>query len=573
MLRYCLTLLMFLAAVHAMAFQKLTDFTKPYYGMVDRVFDEQEAFNTVAFIEKCWRVVGNEGFNQSIRHVVEKLQRAGFVEESKASNTDRLTYRVEKRPLSRPTWEPVGGFLSLKNGETLLNFGSNRNMIAMNAYGTSGTQVYEVVYVGAGRELDFSQDLTGKVVFAETSVGYLFREAVQKRGAAGVIAYRMPTYTQPEKNQHSIQFSGIPRDAGKRSWGVLLSYAAKEKLKAALKEGNVTVLVNIETKIYESEELTVVAELKGSQLSEERFVYSAHVQEPGANDNASGVAVLTQVAVTSAKLLKAKEIDPVRTITYLFGDEIISTRRYVQEDKKRAENIKWGMSLDMVGEDTDKTGGSFLIEKMPDPGAIWIRGREKHTEWGGEPLSKKDMRPHYFNDLVINRFIEQGKAKNWTVNTNPFEGGSDHVPFLQGGIPGLLLWHFTDQFYHTDQDRLDKVSATTMKNVGTAALVTALVLTSNHPKLAGLILEETKQAAIDRLREEFALSQQALAGGAGLMTEKDILNTWTGWYLKALESTKDLGNRSSDFKKQLRGAKKEVKQLNKELIQLLMNNY
>ena len=33
------------------------------------------------------------------------------------------------------------------------------------------------------------------------------------------------------------------------------------------------------------------------------------------------------------------------------------------------------MSLDMVGEDVKKTGGSFLIEKMPDPSAIWTRGK------------------------------------------------------------------------------------------------------------------------------------------------------------------------------------------------------
>ena len=44
------------------------------------------------------------------------------------------------------------------------------------------------------------------------------------------------------------------------------------------------------------------------------------------------------------------------------------------------------------------------------------------------------------------------------MSTNPFEGGSDHTPFLQFKKPGVLFWHFTDVFYHTDGDRLDKVS-------------------------------------------------------------------------------------------------------------------
>ena len=68
------------------------------------------------------------------------------------------------------------------------------------------------------------------------------------------------------------------------------------------------------------------------------------------------------------------------------------------------------MSLDMVGENTEKTGGTFLIEKMPDPSAIWTRGTESHTEWGGRPLEKKDMVPHYFNDFVLNRALEQAST-------------------------------------------------------------------------------------------------------------------------------------------------------------------
>jgi aminopeptidase YwaD len=41
----------------------------------------------------------------------------------------------------------------------------------------------------------------------------------------------------------------------------------------------------------------------------------------------------------------------------------------------------------MVGENTDITGGTFLIEKMPDPSAVWTRGNDKHTEWGGRKMS------------------------------------------------------------------------------------------------------------------------------------------------------------------------------------------
>ena len=127
------------------------------------------------------------------------------------------------------------------------------------------------------------------------------------------------------------------------------------------------VRVDIKTKLYPSEELTIVANVKGSELPKESLVFSAHIQEPGANDNASGVGAQLEMAAITANLLNSGSINPKRTITYLWGDEIVSTNRYIQEKGKRSSDISWGISLDMVGEDTEKTGGSFLIEKNAGP--------------------------------------------------------------------------------------------------------------------------------------------------------------------------------------------------------------
>lgn len=532
------------------AFQ-FDQFAKPYYELVDVEFDKDRAFKTVDFVQSYFRVVGNEGFNQSILRVEQELKAAGFVLESLASETDRLVYRLEERALKNTTWEPYSATLKLSNGEEILNFDTNKNMMAINSYGTNGEQEFEVVYVGAGQDLNLDQDFKGKVVFAETSTRSFFNKVAKEQGAVGVIGYRMPSYTQPEKNINSIQFGSIPRDNVNKPFGILLSYQAKEKLKAAIASGNNKIKINLNTKVYQSTELTVVAELRGSKMPEERFVFSAHVQEPGANDNASGVGVLAEVASTSARLLKAGRINPERTITYLFGDEITSTRRFIQEDPERAKGIKWGMSLDMVGEDTEKTGGSFLIEKMPDPGAIWIRGVEKHTEWGGRPLQKKDLKPHYFNDLTIAVFEGIGEKKNWNVNFNPYEGGSDHVPFLSADIPGLLLWHFTDQFYHTDQDRIDKVSKETLHNVGTGALMIALMLTENKPVLATQVLLKVSMSATYRLQAELKLSQKAVADGGDMEQEQDILTAWSDYYKQVLNTVLDLNPKGGMFKDNL----------------------
>jgi aminopeptidase YwaD len=235
-----------------------------------------------------------------------------------------------------------------------------------------------------------------------------------------------------------------------------------------------------------------------------------------------------------------KKFSPKRTITFLWGDEIVSTARYIKDDSVRASGIKWGLSLDMVGEDVAKTGGSFLIEKMPDPSAIWTRGKEKHTEWGGSVLTEAQMFPHYFNDLLLNRCNQQAKSNGWVVNTNPFEGGSDHTPFLEAKIPGLLMWHFTDQFYHTDRDRIEMVSAEEMKNVGVSALATAFLLSSADENAALLLIDELRSNAEQRLKVEFELSQKAVFEGGKLEDEVHILEVWASWYKDAIGKMTDI---------------------------------
>lgn len=508
--------------------------TEQYFKLTRAGFIEKNAYETTAFVEKYFRLPGNTGFNASIHYVENILKKAGFVEQKTDELEAPLTYRIEKRQMKEKTWEPIGASVTiLGQSQPLIAFQTNRNMIPINCQSTvAGGVTANVIFVGKGTAADFEgKDLRGKIVFGEASVNRLMSTAT-KGGAIGVMGYSLPKYNQPEKYQTSISFGSIPANAS--IWALFLSYGVKEKLKAACQAGTVTLKVDIQTKMYDAEELTIVANVKGQTLPKERFVYSAHVQEPGANDNATGVGTLAEMARLTANLVKTGKLKPQRTLTFLWGDEIVSTRRYIIEDKERAKGIIWGMSLDMVGEDTQKTGGTFLIEKMPDPSAIWTRGEDKHSEWGAGQVTEKDLFPHYYNDFIYDICKAQGKFANWTVNFNPFEGGSDHTPFLNNKIPGLLLWHFTDVFYHTDNDRIDKVSATTMKNVGVCALTAAYTLITANEQTAVATVSQVKTDALLRLKTEFELSKAAIANGKAIADEKHIVEVWGKYYVDAL---------------------------------------
>jgi hypothetical protein len=528
----------------------------------------------VAAMDPSYRVPGNRPFDDAIARVAGALEEAGYREEGEASGHP-LTYRVERRALSEPAWEPVGASFRVAGAPVpLMELSSNLNLVAANSHSTPpGGVEAELVFVGGGAEGDFQgKDVRGKIVLGDAGAGQLFRRAVQEHGALGVLAYRIPAFNRPEENRDVAPMSSIPYDSVSRSWGLLLSGNARDALVEAVEVGPVRVRVEVEARFYPSEELTVVAEVRGSVEPEERFVFSAHVQESGANDNLSGVAAQTEIARALAEGVRRGAFSPDRTITMLWGDEIISTRRFLQEDSVRATGVRWGLSLDMVGEDTEKTGGTFLIEKMPDPSAVWTRGDDRHTEWGDPPpLTVDQLTPHYLNDFVLNRCLDQAEGSGWVVATNPFEGGSDHVPFLRAGVAGVLFWHFTDQHYHTDGDRPEMVSPTTLWNVGTCAAVSAMVLTSADAQMASYLVGEIEGSALARLEMEGELSRAALAAGGDPGEERLILESWTTWYLGALDAMVDLeaGGATRATLTALESARARVAETGRRLVETL----
>ncbi len=95
-----------------------------------------------------------------------------------------------------------------------------------------------------------------------------------------------------------------------------------------------------------------------------------------------------------------------------------------------------------------------LVEAGPDPSALWQRPSDPHSEWGA------------------------GQVDPATVRTNPYEGGSDRTVFTNTDVPALLNWHFTDRYYHTNLDTVEKTSPAEMQHVAIAVATTALYLSA-----------------------------------------------------------------------------------------------
>jgi hypothetical protein len=503
-----------------------------YQATVSRV-DARVAMETVEFMSPFWRLAGNPGYDKSIDFIAQRLDRAGFARMAPAgqsSTGQAAVFRVESYDNSGQGWEQQRGTLAIDNArrEVVLSREQDRLALCINSFSTpAGGVVLPLVDVGAGLAADFQgKDVAGAVVLGDNPVGQLWTRAVRERGAAGVISTDLAAYTRPAVTPEVLQWGSIPYDEARRSFGFKATPRAARRLRESLTAGAVRVRVDIATTFHRGPNRTLIAEIPGGTAADERVVMVAHVQEPGANDNASGSGTLLAAALAlHAAVAKGVLPPPRRTLTFLWLDEIRGSERWIATDRARAARVIAMMSLDMTGQDTAKTGGTFLIEKSPDPSAIWPRPSDPHSEWGAGAVDRALVRGHLLNDLHLAVALRRARDTGWVVRTNPYEGGSDHTVFTRAGVAALLNWHFTDRYYHTNLDTVDKTSAATMRHVAivvaTSAAFLAAADASDGPALLRLIAEA------ERARLETEQRQGASA---------EILDAWKVWYQEARAS-------------------------------------
>jgi glutaminyl-peptide cyclotransferase len=156
---------------------------------------------------------------------------------------------------------------------------------------------------------------------------------------------------------------------------------------------------------------------------------------PGANDGASGVGVLLELARTLPADLD-KQIWLVFFDTEDQGripdwDWILGSRAFVDALESTPDAV---MVIDMIG-DADL---NIYMERNSDPEltqSVWAKAAE---------LGYSDQ------------FIAEPRHAML----------DDHTPFIERGIPSVLLIDFDYPYWHTLEDTLDKISAQSLQAVG-----------------------------------------------------------------------------------------------------------
>lgn len=438
-------------------------------------FDAEASMATVAFADRWYREPGNEGFEATLDHVLAALREAGFG----AAQGYELT--VHETPMEAPAWTPLRAELSLLADpgpqRVLARFGPqddrDRTMLPVNAPSAR----VEGSLATSLEELD-----PGEILLTGEPLGVVLGDA-RAKGAAAVLSSHLRHFnvdpTGRERHLDAILYGRV--SAGTTTPVANVSPRTHRALVEAAASGAPRLRLEAVVELAERPLRTLVATVVGAERPQEVVALVAHVQEPGANDNATGLAGLLEGALALRRAIESGAVPrPRRSVAFVWGDEFEASRVFLD----RTERLPVaGISVDMIGASKSETGAICLLERSPDPGALTPLPPDEHTEWGAREVDPAYLVPNGLSVVMRTALVDVGlEAGGWESDEHPWEGGSDHDVFLGRGIPGALIWHFTDFTYHTSLDRLEMVDPRELSLTAVTLVVAACGVADARPE-------------------------------------------------------------------------------------------
>ncbi|NJE05802.1 DUF4910 domain-containing protein [Thermococcus sp. M36] len=503
------------------------------------VFDSSKVLHYIAEISQFHRIQGSKELPEAVRFIREELRIWGINAELYEEFYDgRSWFLTLKSPIA---WDLVHGKVEVLD-KTLTT--SQSPLIVM-AHSPSGKAEGDVVHIARGEDW---KNAEGKIVL----VGKEWRDAYRKAneaGAVGFIAYR-------EGTGDAIPYIGLFLSADDLEWAGIPAVAIPESLAKSiigkLNSGErVEARIEVEAQINERQVLPILY----AEIGKEPFIlFTAHIchPKPGANDNASGSAMLMELA----RILNRLYDDSFRFgFAFLWIPEYYGTQAFV-ERYAELEKYYAVINLDMVAGSEDRAGSTIMLVRTPLSRFSVVSGLLEYflelangagKSFSGSPLPRLKLRAY------------------------PYEMGSDHDVFNFFGIPSVMPITWPDRFYHSSEDTIDKVSKESIAVIGRAVLATVLALAKAGDRelrrfargyamkyLGELSIEAETELSEKLVMMGLARDSRFLGIGLGYDFEKE---PWLRWKVRGLISERFLRKRDGRLADEFRALTKDRKVL------------
>jgi len=352
---------------------------------------------------------------------------------------------------------------------------------AWGGYSGGGAADGRVFWLNEGQPGDYDQlDVRDGIVFCRYSPGdEVTRQAVE-HGADGLILLAqnerqvttLRTYREPAYLPESLPTLLVSEEVAE----VLLegSGYSVQDLSILYESLPLTTVTHFEVFLDEPGEAmgrNVLGVLPGADpnLRHEVVIVGGHYDHvgvdadgriySGANDNASGVAVLLEIA----RNWQQAGFTPDRTVLFAAwdGEEqgLLGSVHYVRHPRYPLEDTVAMIQLDMVG--------------LSGAGVMTIDG---------------------YGTVVGRQLQASARMLDVPTRQSAIRGRSDHAPFQQSGIPAvLLIWDDAEvPFYHTPEDTADTLEPERLRQTGLMTSHTAMMLADAMPRLQKLLLTQAE---------------------------------------------------------------------------------
>ncbi len=516
----------FLALIHSpvLAQNKPPLLPEPVVAALSNELSGESARRDLEFISRQHRMRASKGIRTAAEFIAQQARSYGLegVEILQFAADGKTFYGTQK---ARPAWNAE--FAELweigADGKPSIRIASWDAMPLVLAQDSeSANLTAELVDVGAGTsESDYQgKDVKGKLVLVSTQPEAVYRLAVEKYGAVGILSYAQNQRTAWfGENDNLIRWGHLDSFTPTKTFGFMLSLKQARGFQTRLARGE---KLSLKAEVRAGREPghydipTAVITGSDPELKNEEIAFSCHLDHPrpGANDNASGCVAILEVGRTLAKLIREGKIErPRRTIRFIWPPEIEGTLALLNARPDIAKRIKAVIHMDMVGGGPE-TKAVFHVTRGPASLPSFVNDV---AEAFGEFVNEQSYRHAAGETVPYPLVAPEGGKEPLNARMAEFSMGSDHQVYTDSsfGIPAIYLNDWPDRYIHTNYDTPANVDPTKLKRAGfiggASGYFLANVSTNDAPGLLLLVGSRSllRAARLQGRQEELSPEEEA----------------------------------------------------------------
>jgi hypothetical protein len=458
-------------------------------------------------------------------HFRESYTMAQFAHEYGFSNVE-----IESLPSPTRNWYASQAELWMVEPESRKLYDVYDVAISICSGSDSGDATAALVDVGIGaRAEDYAgKDVEGKIVLGSASASVLQRLGVFERGAVGAVSYNS---LWPDSQPDIILNQGISPNAPrgqKPGFGWAIAPRVGRELATRLGRGEKVVLRSIvKAETFPGRLELVHATIPGDGSTDQEVMISAHLYEgylkQGANDDNSGCGVTLEMGRTLLRLVAEGKLPrPKRTIHFLWVPEISGTTAWLRKHEDIRKKLIADLNFDMEGLGLRQGGSFWELHRTPDTFPSFLNDVAASVmEFVANTNRERVRYRHNGYRFSLPVVAPNGSQDPFYILIEKHYGASDHVVYLNNGIPAVIFSTWPDPWYHSSQDTPDKLDATQFKRVAVVGTAAMEVLASADEEMAARVAAESLGRGAERMgqaeRKALAYLADATPDAAALL--------------------------------------------------------